>query len=88
MNFVELDFIQFHRIVHAHSVSLIDYCYSLNSCNCGGYVPGTYYSGVLEIGVVEKNPLIFDFVDQNRRTTGSTSGRRIRANTGTARSNF
>lgn len=67
MSFVEMDFLQFHRIVHAHSVSLLDYCYSLNSCNCGGYVPGTYYSGVLEIGMVQKNPLIFDFVDQNRR---------------------
>lgn len=67
MSYVVMDFMQFHRIVHAHSISQLNYSYSLNSCGCGGYAPGTYYSGILEIGVVEKNPLIFDFIDQNRR---------------------
>lgn len=69
MSFVEMDFMQFHRIVHAHSVSQLNYQYCLSSFGCGIYGPDTYYGGVLEIGVVEKNPLIFDFVEQNRRLT-------------------
>jgi len=55
----ELDFLQFHRIVHAHTMTREGYRYELDSRmpdSEGGF------GGVLEIGVVERTPLRFEFM--------------------------
>lgn len=65
MSFTEMNFIQFHRIAYAHSLTQADYQFSLSSYGFGGYGSGTPHGGVLEIGFVEKNPLHFELIEQN-----------------------
>ncbi len=67
MGFTEMNFMQFHRIAHAHSMSQSDYRFSLSSYGFGCYGMGTHYGGVFEIGFVEENPLVFDLMDQKAR---------------------
>jgi len=69
MPFVEMDFIQFHRIAYAHSMTQAEYQFSLSSYGFGSYGSGTPHGGVLEIGFVEKNPLVFELVEQNETVT-------------------
>ncbi len=55
----ELEFLQFHKIVHAHTMTRENYRYELDSC-----IPELEggFGGVLEIGVVELTPLRFEFM--------------------------
>ena len=69
MGFTEMVFMQFHRIVHCHSMSQTDYRFSLSSYGFGCYGTGTQFGGVFEIGFVEENPLVFDLLDQGRQLT-------------------
>ncbi len=69
MDYVELTVMQFHRIAHSHSMTQNDYSFRLSSYGFGCYGPGPLLGGVFEIGFVEKNPLVFHFLNNNRTIT-------------------
>ena len=69
MGYTRMTFLQFHRLIHSHSMSQSDYRYSLSSYGFGCYGTGTRLGGVLEIGFVEENPLVFHFPELGERLT-------------------
>ena len=69
MGYTRMTFLQFHRLIHSHSMSQSDYRYSLSSYGFGCYGTGTRLGGVLEIGFVEENPLVFHFPELGEHLT-------------------
>lgn len=67
MGYTRMFFLQFHRLVHSHSMSQSDYRFSLSSYGFGCYGAGTPLGGVFEIGFVEENPLVFEFPELQQR---------------------
>ena len=59
MEFHALNFLSFDRIAFAHTLVMPDYRYELNSSGYGIYGNAPENGGILEIGFVEKNPLLF-----------------------------
>ena len=56
--FAQIEVLRFDRIAFAHSLSTQDYAFSLENRGYGIYGKTPENGGVLEIGFVEKNPLV------------------------------
>lgn len=69
MAYTKMEFLHFHRLIHSHTMSQSDYRYSLSSYGFGCYGTGTPRGGVLEIGFVEENALVFEINEK----TGESS---------------
>lgn len=59
MNGVTLEFLKFYSIAYAHAHTANNYHYTVSTCGFAQYrQPTTPYSGILEVGIVEMNPLV------------------------------
>ena len=59
MNGVTLEFLKFYSIAYAHAHTANNYNYKVSTCGFAHYRQAmTPYAGILEVGIVELNPLI------------------------------
>ncbi len=59
MNSVTLEFLKFYSIAYAHAHTANNYNYRVSTCGFSQYRQATTpYAGILEIGIVELNPLV------------------------------
>lgn len=61
--FTALELLRFDRIAFAHNLYTNNYRYDLNNQGYGSYGPTPENGGVLEIGFVERNPLVLHTAD-------------------------
>ena len=59
MNGVTLEFLKFYSIAYAHAHTANNYNYKVSTCGFAHYrQASTPYAGILEVGIVELNPLV------------------------------
>jgi len=59
MNGITLEFMKFYSIAYAHAHTANDYNYRVSTCGFAQYPQEeTPYGGILEVGIVELNPLV------------------------------
>ncbi|MBQ9940190.1 MAG: helix-turn-helix transcriptional regulator [Clostridia bacterium] len=70
MKDVTLEFMRFYSIAYAHAHTANDYKYRVSTCGFGNYQqPETAYAGILELGIVELNPLIITDISSGESFT-------------------
>lgn len=67
-NLTRIEIISFHKILYAHTHTADDYSYVLDGSGIGRVEDGKITGGILEIGFVEKNPLVFTLEDGTELT--------------------